>query len=175
MQRVSSFRRLRVGEAAPKKLSWVQRLRAWWERPSLKNISFSVPIEELAVYQREADRAGVSLVEWMRARLRGDVRVAPKVLEEAFRQLDVGDARREFSDEPAELKIPVPAAVAAESRVSLLGKPLHTDHVCAHHVELDRRDGGPPKVCGHSSQVGRPCHWPNNRAADCTVFAPRKR
>lgn len=135
----------------------------------MKKIKFSVPDSEHAGYVREAEKTGMPLEEWIRAKLRGDLRAAPIVLEEAFRQLDVSDAMRELSGEPPELKVPA----TVELRVSALGKPQRTDHACVHHAELLRADGGPPKVCGHPSQVGRPCHWPSNRAVDCLMFTPR--
>ena len=137
----------------------------------MTRLSFEITEDEFERFQQLAQASRMSLSEWARHRLRNDPRAAPDVMEEAFRRLDESDSNFELTDGPP----PPVAPVTFEARLSVFGKPLPTDHVCVHHAELERTDGGPPKVCGNSGQLGRPCYFSSNRAADCIYFSPRGR
>lgn len=170
MQRVSLLRRVFPSPSVPQRKSWVRKLADWWDRPAVKKLVLEIPLDEYQRLAEEAAGARQPLEDWVLQRLRFGSRPSPAILDEAFRRLDLSDAQREFSDEPPEPQIPK----APEARVEALGKPLPSTHACVYHVELLRTDGGPPKVCAHSGQIGRPCYFPSNRAPDCMVFAPKK-
>lgn len=136
----------------------------------MKKLTISLTNEEFTTFQKDAKAAGLSMSEWAYKQLTQGPRPLPAVFDEAFRRIDEADARREFSNEPPPPEVPkVPSA-----KVEMLGKPVPSTHACAFHVELLRTDGGPPKVCAHSGQLGRPCYFPSSRAPDCMVFAPKR-
>lgn len=151
---------------------WLQRLwNRWTGRGQVKNkrIGVAVSQAEYDEFSAEAKRAGITLSEWARKKLRGDLKTAPPVLEEAFRQLDVSDHKRDFSRKPLPPEVEPP-----EQRLVSLGKRLRSDHSCVHYAIVQRDDGGHPQVCMNSSQFGRPCYWSSARAFDCTMFDPRQ-
>ena len=135
-----------------------------------KIITVSVSQAELEEFTLAAKTEGVSLAEWARRRLRGDLRPSPDVMEEAFRKLDVSDRQREFSGPP----VP-PQVLPPQPKLVEIGVRQPTSHVCQHFAHLDRPDGGPPMICTSASQHGRPCYFSSSGAADCPVFAPRAR
>lgn len=137
----------------------------------MKKLTVALTDEEFLAYQKQAKAARLSLSEWATQRLREGPRAIPAVLDEAFRRMDESDSEREFSaGPPPPTEIPKPP----EAKVSALGTILPSGHSCAYHVELLRADGGPPRVCAHSSQLGRPCYFPSSRAPDCMVFVPKR-
>lgn len=135
-----------------------------------KAITVPVSQEEFEEFTLAAKTDGVSLAEWARQRLRGNLRPAPAVMDEAFRQLDVSDRNRDLSGKP----VPPPAVPPPQKLVEI-GVRQPTSHVCQHFAHMVRQDGGPPMVCTSSSQHGRPCYFSSSGAADCPLFAPRAR
>lgn len=134
-----------------------------------RRIGVAVSQAEYEEFSAEAKRAGMTISEWARKKLRGDLKVAPPVLEEAFRQLDISDRNRELSKKPLPPEVEPP-----EQKLVKLGKRLRSAHSCVHFAIIERDDGGPPQVCTHVSQFGRPCYWPSARAFDCGSFDPRQ-
>jgi len=135
-----------------------------------KAITIPVSHEEFEEFALAAKTDGLALGEWARKRLRGDLRPAPAVMDEAFRQLDVSDRNRDLSGKP----VPPPALPPPQKLVEI-GVRQPTNHVCQHFAHMVRQDGGPPMVCTSSSQHGRPCYFSSSGAVDCPLFAPRAR
>ena len=136
----------------------------------MKKLTVALTNEEFAAYQKQAKAARLSLSDWALQKLREGPRAIPAVLDEAFRRVDESDSEREFSPvPPPPVEIPKPPT----AKVEQFGKVLPSSHPCAFHAELLRTDGGPPRVCAHSSQLGRPCYFPGSRAPDCMVFVPK--
>ena len=137
-----------------------------------KKKAITVPVSQVEFdeFSLAAKAEGLSLAEWARKRLRGDLRAAPAVMDEAFRQLDVSDRKRDLSDRPVPPPSPPPPLKLVE-----IGVRQPTNHVCQHFAHMVRQDGGPPMVCTSSHQHGRPCYFSSSGAADCPLFAPRAR
>ena len=151
---------------------WKWRFLQWRLKMASKNrqITLAVPVAEYDAFVEEARERGLTLAEWARQKLRAPARPEPRVLDEAFRRIDESDAQRDFKEPPAapEIYPPVSPLVA-------LGTPMQgaEPHACVHHTALLRHDGGFPRVCANSSQVGRPCYFPSASARDCHCFHPK--
>ena len=135
-----------------------------------RNVTISLTEEEYNSLKSEADDLSLPLSNYVRQKALGiKVRPAPPVMEEAFRRLDESDYVRESRGEPA---LPPEPPRTPFKILNLAPAWSAQQHPCLHHQEVERTDGGPPKVCGLGGGQ-RPCYWPSAGAKDCLTFAPR--
>lgn len=119
-------------------------------------------------YERLSELArtsGLTVSEFSRSRLLSARAEIGPVIEEAFRRLEGDETQASGQLENGQLE---------KRHVSELGRVVEVNHSCAHHAAVVGADAVERRTCCASTQFGRPCYFPSNKAPDCLYFRPRK-